>query len=77
MELSPRDKFEQRLKILDSSTDKPAHIKDSLVFVHDTLETSMLICKSVFGEEMSDPEVVLAVYDLVSARHSQLTKSNE
>lgn len=58
--------FDNRLTLLDKTRGKPQHIGDSLAYVHDTLETTWLSARVIFGEKAT-PEVALAIYDRVNA----------
>jgi benzoyl-CoA reductase/2-hydroxyglutaryl-CoA dehydratase subunit BcrC/BadD/HgdB len=61
-------KFERLLEMM--GLDTPVGMKDSLIYVHDTLEGAKSIGESVFGEKVS-AETVLGIYDRLVAEQKK------
>jgi hypothetical protein len=78
-----RLKFTDWLSICEGSQ-VPEHMKDAMIYVHDTLDSADVIAQSIFGAgEFSDEDAavddatVLAVYDRLVGEHRRRVADSE
>jgi hypothetical protein len=65
---SPQERFTQELRMLGKAPDLvfPLYIRETLIYVHDTLEMARHMACSALNKEELDPQVYLAVYDRIN-----------
>ena len=70
------DDFDKALERLAHAAQTPHRLAEAAAYVHDTLRLAKASAQTLFGKAAS-PEIALAVFDRIAARHAQLIRSNE
>jgi hypothetical protein len=64
--------FNKHLDSLQKAPDVPQNMVDATIHVHDTMESALVIAKSLFGGNAFTGADVIAIYDRIQAEWLRL-----
>lgn len=73
--MSPKERYQLRLKELQSSASSASGVAEAVTYVHDTLELAYVIAESVVGSSNADTALVLGTYDRLVDSQSKRKRS--